>query len=128
MSDFSERLKEAFRFSGLSQVDLANYLNVNKSVVNAWIKGRTDAPNQLDKIIKIAKFLNVNPSWLCGFSDIREDFKIDKRELQLLKNYRKLNDSGKAKIDENINDLTQLEKYTAKDDYSLENEKKLNQG
>ena len=109
MAEFNLRIKEAFRFSGLRQQELADYLGVNKSVVSAWMNGR-NTPD-VEKTIKIGKFLNVNPAWLAGFDVSMEEFKLDDNEIKLLKKMRLLNNDGLEKTKSYIDDLLESPKY-----------------
>ena len=65
MAEFHLRIKEAFRFSGHIQQELVDCLGVHKSVVSAWMNGR-NTPD-VEKMMKIAVFLKVNPAWLAGY-------------------------------------------------------------
>ncbi len=109
MAEFHLRIKEAFRFSSLRQQELADYLGVNKSVVSTWMNGR-NTPD-IEKMIKIGKFLNVNPAWLAGYDVPREEFKIDDNEIKLLKKLRLLNNDGLEKTESYIDDLLESPKY-----------------
>jgi transcriptional regulator with XRE-family HTH domain len=109
MAGFHIRIKEAFRFSGHIQQELVDCLGVHKSVVSAWMNGR-NTPD-VEKMIKIGKFLNVNPAWLAGYDVPREEFKIDDNEIRLLKKLRLLNNDGLEKTKSYIDDLLESPKY-----------------
>ena len=94
MAEFNLRIKEAFRFSGLKQQQLADFLGVNKSVVSTWVGGR-NTPD-VEKMIKIAAFLKVNPAWLAGY-DIPRD--LSGEDLELLERFKRLNRSEKEIIE-----------------------------
>lgn len=119
MAEFNLRIKEAFRFSGLRQQQLADFLGVNKSVVSTWVGGR-NTPD-VEKMIKIGKFLNVNPAWLAGYDVPREEFKIDDNEIKLLKKLRLLNNDGLEKTKSYIDDLLESPKYQKSEE--VENKK-----
>lgn len=110
MKNFNSRLIEALDYTGHTQLDLANYLGCHKTVVNSWVKGKAKLPKSIDDVIKIARFLNVNPSWLCGFTDIKDDFNIDERELKLLKNFKRLSEENKTIIENMVKALPKDER------------------
>lgn len=59
---FATNLKELLRAKKKTQKDLADYLEIHKTTVNAWIKGR-NLPN-LKILEKIALFLGVTTDQL----------------------------------------------------------------
>ncbi len=95
VSNFKERLNEAFRFSNHSQKELADMIGISKALMNQYIKGLS-SPKDINKTIELAKILDVNPAWLAGF-DIPKD--LTAKDIQFLEEYKKLNDSAKEIID-----------------------------
>lgn len=91
---------------GLLQQDLADFMGVGKTVVSMWIN-KGIMPNNLNKFFPMAKFLDVNPAWLAGFDVPMTEFRLDKREMELIKLFRKLNETNKVLIE---NTLTALGK------------------
>ena len=120
MISFGERLQKALDHSFHSQQELADYLQIHKTVVNSWIKDRS-SPNKIEKFIPIAKFLNVNPAWLAGFDVSMEEFKLDDSEIKLLKKMRLLNNDGLEKTKSYIDDLLESPKYQKSEE--VENKK-----
>jgi transcriptional regulator with XRE-family HTH domain len=110
MVSFGERLQKALDHSFHSQQELADYLQIHKTVVNSWIKDRS-SPNKIEKFIPIAKFLNVSPAWLAGFDVSMEEFKLDDNEIKLLKKLKLLNDEGFEKTESYVDDLLESPKY-----------------
>lgn len=64
MNIFSERLKNALSERGMKQTELSERTGVSKSSISEWLNGRYEA--KADKIVLIAKALNVNESYLIG--------------------------------------------------------------
>ena len=64
-SNFTERLKEALKDSGLTQSQLAQRTNLDKSLISNYLAGNFK-PKQ-DKLYVLAKALNVEPAWLMGY-------------------------------------------------------------
>ncbi len=120
MISFGERLQKALDHSFHSQQELADYLQIHKTVVNSWIKDRS-SPNKIEKFIPIAKFLNVNPAWLAGFDVSMEEFKLNDSEIKLLKKMRLLNNDGLEKTKSYIDDLLESPKYQKSEE--VENKK-----
>lgn len=105
MNKFQIRLIEALHDSGYSQQELSQHLNVHKTVVNSWIVGKCKAPNDINKIIEISKYLNVNPAWLAGFDEPRQKFSLTSREKQLLEKYRQLSEANQQLIQTTVEAL-----------------------
>ena len=64
MNIFSERLKNALSERGMKQTELSERTGISKSSISEWLNGRYEA--KADKIVLIAKVLNVNESYLIG--------------------------------------------------------------
>lgn len=64
MNIFSERLKNALSERGMKQTELSERTGISKSSISEWLNGRYEA--KADKIVLIAKALNVNESYLIG--------------------------------------------------------------
>ena len=110
MSKFRLRLIEALNYSGLTQLELSDYLGVHKTVVNSWIKGKAKLPNDIDKITTIAVFLGVNPSWLAGFDEPIKRIKISDSEIKLIESFRQLSEPNQNLVLNTINALPKDEK------------------
>lgn len=64
----SERLKKERVNAGVFQQDLANFIGVTKQTIHKYESGAIkNIP--LSRIVKLAKFFNVNPSYLAGWND-----------------------------------------------------------
>lgn len=70
---FSERLKEARQKAKLTQKQLAGLSDVTAATISSYeSEGGTKVPS-LDKVIALAKALNVSIDWLCGLeNEIKE--------------------------------------------------------
>lgn len=65
-----ERIKERRKELELTQTELGNRLNITKSSIS-YIE--LDRENMTTiRVERIAKALNVNPAWLCGWSEMKE--------------------------------------------------------
>lgn len=105
--DFSEKLTEIMAIKGLSQQQLSDRTNISKSLISQYKSGITSPSYSNARLI--ADVVGSSVDWL--LSDNWLELSEDMREQQLIKNYRKLNENGKSKIDENINDLLELDRY-----------------
>ena len=64
MGVFKDRLKEARKDKGLTQLDLANILNVKQATISSWEQGKTEP--SFDILCKIANCLGVTTDFLLG--------------------------------------------------------------
>lgn len=67
-NNVSERLMAAITKSELSYVDLEKLSGVPKSAINRYASGATDKI-PIDRLVLIAKALNVDPAYLMGWQD-----------------------------------------------------------
>ena len=93
MSTLGTRIKEAREQKSLLQSDLARLIGAKSSgVISNWEKdlSKPDA----NKIVKLCQALDVSASYLQDyFGD--DDFEIMPHEIELIKNYRSLDNHGK---------------------------------
>lgn len=96
---FSERLKEARQKAKLTQKQLAGLSDVTAATISSYeSEGGTKVPS-LDKVIALAKALNVSLDWLCGLEEKPKDYKNNKeigfdevmKAIILLSNFNKAN-------------------------------------
>jgi transcriptional regulator with XRE-family HTH domain len=64
MNSFSERLKMALKENNMKAIELSEKTGISKSSISDWINGKYEAKS--DKIVLIAKALNVSESFLIG--------------------------------------------------------------
>lgn len=132
MSTFSERLKEARKRAGISQVELSRSVDLSKSTICNYEAGKRERPS-IPIVKAIAEVLNV-PWWeLAGLPveeidgqkhvrrlDYEEKMlanyeKFHGHEAQrreaLLSHYDRLNDDGQEKAVERVQELTEIPRY-----------------
>ncbi|MCL1981675.1 MAG: helix-turn-helix domain-containing protein [Clostridiales bacterium] len=122
-----QRIKERRLASGLTLLQVANKLNVQEATAQRYESG--DIKNiKHDTIVALAEILKCSPSYLMGWESADYQFVMPKplmvaettatyhsasEEKRLVDSYRLLNDAGKAKAIEYLDDLAALEKYKA---------------
>lgn len=119
------RIREERERIGMSQVELARRVGFkNRSSINKIEVGDNGVP--VDKLLLIAKELNVSTNYLMGESEWRNeaernkklsewDKKYNTRRMQLLELYDyTLNKEGRDKLLDFANDLIQIDKYKVK--------------
>lgn len=62
---FKNRLNLAIKIFGLKQVDIVKKTGIDKTLLNKYISGNSNASQK--KISLLANFFNVNPLWLMGY-------------------------------------------------------------
>ncbi|MFC0138836.1 helix-turn-helix domain-containing protein [Erwinia mallotivora] len=82
MSAFAERLRLLREARNLSQVRLAELLNVDPRVYNRWEKG-VSAPH-LDSVVSIADVLQVSMDELVGRKSVSDEVKVHNHTLHAL--------------------------------------------
>lgn len=93
--------------NGISQKELAERLGVSQSAVSNWIKGY-NSPD-IEVAAEICNILNITISDLFGVNDTENESKY---RFAIIKQYSKLNATGRKKADEYITDLSENPKYT----------------
>lgn len=100
-----DRLNEAMRLRQMNITELAELTGLNKSTVSRYLKGKVIP--RTDAIGKMAKALNVSPTWVLGYNvtmDGKEIKEIDLFKLtevnqeKLLAYYQALVDSQDPKL------------------------------
>lgn len=118
MDNLNIKLKKRRNSLGLTLEDVGNLVGVTKSTVRKWETGDIENMKR-DKIILLANALKVSPMFIMGLDNKMNEEKYNEtniKEDKLLKNFNKLNDLGKDKAMDNIQDLTQIDKYTINDE------------
>ena len=116
ISNTALRLKEALTIRDMKQSELVKKTGIGKSSISTYLTGEYK-PKQ-DKLMNLAKALNVSEAWLMGYDvPMERDIHINNnviniKENNLLNNFRKLNIHGKDKLIERSEELTQIPKYT----------------
>lgn len=65
MEKICKRLNEAIKLRNLKPIDLSNKTGIDKGSISSYLSGRYLPKSK--NIYKMAKALNVNPSWLLGY-------------------------------------------------------------
>lgn len=131
-TSFQKRLREAMLLRGVRQVQLCEQTGIPKSAMSQYVNGAFE-PKQ-DRLWELARALSVNEAWLMGYEVPMErnsndldsgilDFE-NRRALEmagerdqyidtyaLTKNYHRLNDEGKQKVLDYMDDLVGNQKY-----------------
>lgn len=74
MSTFSERLKESMQAANMKAVELHELTGISKASISEYLSGNYEPKQQ--NIFKIAKALNVSPSYLMGIEYVVGGVKI----------------------------------------------------
>lgn len=80
MDTLAKRIKNLREEKGLSQKELANYLNISNSTLSQYESG-VRVPSD-DIKIKIARYFNVTTDYLLGNSNIKQLSRKDERDIQ----------------------------------------------
>lgn len=100
---------------GLTYESLGKMVGVGKSTVRKWETGMIENMRR-DNIVALSKALNISPSILMGWEDIKEtnqaEDTISIKERKLLDNFNKLNKVGKDEAIKRISELTLIDTYT----------------
>ena len=104
-----KRIKELREKNGMSQVDLADRINVSKQTLYKYENDLiTNIPS--DKVEAAAYILGVSPAYLMGWDKQTNRLSayylsITKHEDRLITEYRKLNNMGKVKILQTVQEM-----------------------
>lgn len=86
--DFGQKIKQIRKSKGMSLEQVGDIVGVGKSTVRKWETG--DIANmRRDKIAKLANALDVEPSYLMGWTEDAPANILTADELRMLKAYRK---------------------------------------
>ena len=116
MTNFAERLKQLRDAHGVSQQELAEYLNVNKQTISGYERGvrRPAGEGAQDIYEKLADYFNVDVSYMMGLSDVSLKISDPCKDalslpLDLAHKYSQLDENGKAIVKSTIE--SEYEKY-----------------
>lgn len=105
LASFCERLEEAMALRNMRNVDLSEATGIEKSRISYYRVGRNGPKHPSAE--KLAKALRVDINWLLGF-DVPM---IPERKILLADKFQLLNEIGKEKAEEYIDDLLDNFKY-----------------
>ncbi len=113
--EIGKRIESARKELNLTQEELAKELGLNKSTIQRYETGQVQRI-KLPVIAAMAKILNVSPDWLSNKSENKkQNLQTNKEFLNKdkihLEKYNMLNDDGKAKLNERLDELLELPKY-----------------
>ncbi len=75
---FSIRMKEARQKADLSQAELSRRTRIAPATLSSYESMENPKNPTIDKVILIAKALNVSIDWLCGLEEKPKDYKNNK--------------------------------------------------
>ncbi len=113
------RLKSLREELNLKQEELANRLSVSASAIGMYERGSREPNNELT--LRFANFFEVSTDYLLGKSNIRnaeKELQKASNNSEILSYYNQLNNLGKEKAINNVEDLTKIPEYTQKRDKS----------
>ena len=119
---FAKRLTELIKNSNYILADMEEAVGKKGATISRYASGEIKGVKR-ETIVKLANFFNVSPAWLAGLSDEKyiiknenNNFKYDKYYENLIANYSKLNNLGKQTVNVKRKDLTEIPKYTEKNE------------
>lgn len=110
--EFSERLKELRKKANLTQVEVAEKLEISQPAYASWERG-VKKPTQ-DNLVKIAQVLNASVDYLVGNSEEKSD-ELDNIELLFSMNSKGLTDEEKKVFKKELIEFMEERKKVFKD-------------
>lgn len=101
-----KRLREQH---GLTQAELGKIAGVTDKAVSTWENGSADP--RMGAVQKMADYFGVKKSDILDDNDSSSVFDLSSDEQKLLLMFRSLNALGKTRALQDLEDLTQLERY-----------------
>lgn len=123
---FGKKLQEKMDIKGMKQTDLANAVGIPKSTLNSMIS-RDNTRVDIDVFLKICTVLGCSPEEFtedinAAREEVTEPLRSD--EKHLLKLYNSMNDEGKEKAIERIEEMTCVKRFIQNTD-TLSEEKEI---
>ncbi|MBP3609564.1 MAG: helix-turn-helix transcriptional regulator [Lachnospiraceae bacterium] len=87
----------------ITQKQLADSINTAVTTLSGWERGV--ATPDIDTLFTICNFLQVSLNDMCGVLSEEDSFSVTAREKKLLVNFQKLNEAGKEKLQERMEEL-----------------------
>lgn len=115
MNDIIARIKKRRTDLNISYQELANKTGLSKSTLQRYETGSIkNMP--IDKLEVIASALDISPAYLMGWEEENKETNqnedaISIEEHKLLKNFNKLNKTGKDEAIKRVEELTYINKY-----------------
>ena len=108
-----ERIKYLRDLHNLTQSELGKIAGVSDKAVSTWENG--SAEPRMGAIQKLSEYFGVSKGWIIGespLSDTEPTLVVsDADEQRLLELYRSLNPTGKRRALQDLDDLTQIDRY-----------------
>ena len=101
-------LSDVLKERNTTVTDLARNINVAPTTIYSIIE-RDNMKIDISVLIKICKSLDVNIEMF--YKDYLDNNDSDKTESEIMLKYDQLNDDGKAKLNERLDELLELPKY-----------------
>lgn len=97
----------------MSRAELGKILNLHESTIKRYEDGCIKALD-IDKIKDFSNALNTTPAYLMGWEEEKatdQTFLLNDQDVKLIKNFKKLNDTGKNKVIDYAEDLSSNPQY-----------------
>ena len=119
-----ERLKLRRKEIGFSAEKVADQLGVSPATIYRYAKGDIEKV-PVDSLAELAKILQTTPAYLMGWESQADQAEINdllaqiqaseekeqSRIAEMIQDFKKLNDDGKAKAIERVHELTEIPRY-----------------
>ena len=119
-----ERLKLRRKEIGFSAEKVADQLGVSPATIYRYEKGDIEKV-PVDSLAELAKILQTTPAYLMGWESQADQAEINdllaqiqaseekeqSRRADMIQDFKKLNDDGKAKAIERVHELTEIPRY-----------------
>lgn len=105
------RLKDLREDKDLLQKDVAKVINTSSNYYGDYENGKGDLP--FERVIELAKFYGVSIDYIAGLTNDKRGLtrsELSDEETALIKKYRGLSESGKGKIMERMDIISEQEK------------------
>lgn len=107
-------LQDLIKARGTNVNELSSKINVSPSTIYSIIR-RDNMKVDFDILIKICDELNVDVEYFYNRHTKKNTSALSMKEQNVIKKYRSLNENGKHKVDEYLNDISSMVKYITKD-------------
>ena len=94
------------KLRNITQKQLADGIRVAATTLSGWERGV--ATPDIDTLFAICNFLQISLDDICGVIPDEDTYFVTPEEKKLLLDYQKLNETGKAKLQERIEELMLL--------------------
>ncbi len=93
MSVFQERLDQVMKEKNIKAVDISRATGISTGTISKYLSDPKKKA-AFEFVLKIADFLDVDPSWLGGLVDEKKSF----RQPTIIELYEKLSEIGKKQV------------------------------